>query len=89
MKNIIQNIDGAEVVGEVSDDTAAYMVERGYAQYATDEPGAETPSTDEKPSKGSRSASRSRSRTSAPSDAPKVSEAVSDANASQPESSAL
>lgn len=89
MRSIIQNIDGAAVVGEVSDDTAAYMVERGYAQYVTDEPSAEATSADEKPSKGSRRPSRSQSRTSAPSDAPKVSKTVSDADASQPESSAL
>lgn len=34
---IKQVIDGKDVVGEVSDDTAAFMVDRGYATLVTED----------------------------------------------------
>ena len=78
---ITQNIDGVEVVGEVSDDTAAYMVERGYATYTTD-PAEQVAAkkANEKPAKGSSSASRRSSGTSVPSNSSTPPASASDAD---------
>lgn len=37
MMKIKQVIDGTEVIGEVSDDTATFMVDRGYATLVTED----------------------------------------------------
>lgn len=42
MMKIKQVIDGQDVIGEVSDDTGAFMVDRGYATRVEDIPTPET-----------------------------------------------